>query len=242
MGVRQMVRRLISAGADFIKVAGSGGDTPGSLTEYPSFSLAEEQVVIDTAHGLGRRVTVHCTVVAAIARAVEAGADSIEHGFFVGPGWAAAYDNALADRIAKQRISITPTLQVIRDTVESLPAGAERAPWQRRRENLLDNAGRLYRAGVPLTAGSDAGWRYTRFDDFWHELEELVRCGLSAVQAIHAATGAASLATGHGDEFGTLREGLRADLILVDGDAAHDIRRLASIRAVYQEGREIVLN
>lgn len=242
VGVRRLVRRLISAGADFIKVAGSGGDTPGSMTEYPSFSLGEEQAVVDTAHGLGRRVTVHCTVVAAIARAVEAGADSVEHGFFVGPGWAAAYDDALAERIAEQRISITPTLQVIRDTVESLPPGTERDLWQRRREHLLNSGGRLYRAGVRLTAGSDAGWRFTRFDDFWRELEELVNCGLSAVQAIHAATGAASLATGQADEFGTLREGLRADLILVDGNVAHDIRHLANVRAVYQDGREIVLD
>jgi imidazolonepropionase-like amidohydrolase len=36
-GVRQMVRRLVSAGADFIKVAGSGGGTPGSVTDCPSW-------------------------------------------------------------------------------------------------------------------------------------------------------------------------------------------------------------
>src|ERR1700694_5049542 len=46
-GVRQMVRRLVSAGADFIKVAGSGGGTPGSLTEYPSFSADEFQAIAD---------------------------------------------------------------------------------------------------------------------------------------------------------------------------------------------------
>jgi imidazolonepropionase-like amidohydrolase len=229
-GVRRMVRRLVSAGADFIKVAGSGGDTPGSLTEYPSFSLAEEQAVADTAHGLGRRVTMHCTATTAIARAVEAGADSIEHGFFVGAGWAAAYDDVLADRMAEQGISVTPTLQVIRDMSELLPTECERDSWRRRRESLLDHVGRLHRAGVRLTAGSDAGWRLTRFDNFWRELEELVSCGLSTVEAIHAATGAASLAAGRADQFGTLREGLRADLVIVDGDAAHDIRRLANVR------------
>jgi len=240
-GVRRMVRRLVSAGADFIKVAGSGGGTPGSLSEYPSFSLAEEQAVTDTGHGLGRRVTVHCTATTAIARAVEAGADSIEHGFFVAPGWAAAYDDALAERMAERGISVTPTLQVIRDTAEGLPPGGERDIWKRRREILLDHAGRLHRAGVRLTAGSDAGWRLTRFDTFWCELEELVGCGLSAVEAIHAATGAASLAAGQADQFGTLREGLRADLVLVDGNAAQDVRCLANVRAVYLEGRSVSL-
>src|SRR5690242_19147044 len=38
-GCRHMVRRLVSAGAAFIKMAGSGGGTPGSLTDYPSFSV-----------------------------------------------------------------------------------------------------------------------------------------------------------------------------------------------------------
>src|SRR5579859_2849501 len=114
-GVRQMVRKLVSSGADFIKVAGSGGGTPGSLTDYPSFSVEELRAIADTAHGLGRRVTVHCTATAAIRRAVEAGVDSIEHGYFVAPNDWDAYDPALADQLAVAGISITPTLQVFRD-------------------------------------------------------------------------------------------------------------------------------
>jgi imidazolonepropionase-like amidohydrolase len=90
---------------------------------------------------------------------------------------------------------------------------------------------------VRLTAGSDAGWRITRFDTYWRELEEMTNCGLSPAEAIHAATGAASQAIGRQDEFGTLRAGSSADLLLVDGDAARDIRRLAAVRAVYQAGR-----
>src|SRR5579859_6323549 len=91
-GVRQMVRKLVSAGVDFIKVAGSGGGTPGSLTEYPSFSQAEFQAITEAAHDLGRRVTVHCTATAALARAHQAGVDSIEHGYFAAPGTIDAYD------------------------------------------------------------------------------------------------------------------------------------------------------
>jgi imidazolonepropionase-like amidohydrolase len=96
---------------------------------------------------------------------------------------------------------------------------------------------RLHRAGVRLTAGSDAGWRLTRFDNYWRELEEMEKCGLSPVEVIHAATGAASQAIGQQDEFGTLRPGSSADLLLVTGNAASDVRTLASVRAVYLEGR-----
>jgi imidazolonepropionase-like amidohydrolase len=235
-GVRQMVRHLVSAGADFIKVAGSGGGTPGSLSDYPSFSVEELQTAVDTAHGLGRRVTVHCTATAAIERAVDAGVDSIEHGHFVAPGGVPDYNARLAERLAAAGISVTPTLQVYRDMAELLPAGLERDTWQRRRATLIEQVGRLHRAGVRLTAGSDAGWRLTGFDNYWRELEDMTACGLSPLEVIHAATGAASLAVGRQDQFGTLRQGASADLLLVEGNPARDVRALASPRAVYLEG------
>jgi len=236
-GVCQMVRRLVSNGADFIKMAGSGGGTPGSLTDYPSFTIPEFKSAVETAHGLGRRVTVHCTAAAAIERAVAAGVDSIEHGYFGAPGKFQAYDAALADRLAQAGVSVTPTLQVFRDMADFLPAGAERDFWDSRRETLLTNAGRLHAAGVRLTAGSDAGWRFTRFDNYVRELEEMASAGLSPLEVVHAATGAASLAMGRQAEFGTLRPGLSADLLLVDGNVATDISCLQSVRRVYVEGQ-----
>jgi imidazolonepropionase-like amidohydrolase len=236
-GCRQMVRRLVSAGADFIKMAGSGGGTPGSLTDYPSFSVSEIEATVEAAHGLGRRVTVHCTATAAIERALAARVDSLEHGYFGAPGNFQAFDQRLADGLAEARISVTPTLQVFRDMSEVVPAGAERDFWQSRGEVLLTNAARLWQAGVRLTAGSDAGWRFTRFDNYWRELEQMHACGMSPLDVIHAATGAAAEAVGRQDEFGTLRAGLSADLLLVQGNAAESVSTLKSVRSVYVEGR-----
>ena len=235
-GVRQMVRRRVSAGADFIKVAGSGGGTPGSLTDYPSFSVEELKAVVETAHGLGRRATIHCTATAAMERALDAGFDSIEHGYFGGPGGLGGYDESLADRIANAGIWVSPTMQVFRDMAEILPAGPERDFWQGRRETLVANVTRLRHAGVRMSAGSDAGWRLTRFDNYWRELEEMATCGLSPLEVIHAATGAASQAIGREAEFGTLQAGLSADLLLVEGDASEDVRCLAAVRQVYVSG------
>jgi imidazolonepropionase-like amidohydrolase len=236
-GVRQMVRQLVSDGADFIKVAGSGGGTPGSLTDYPSFSVDELRATVETARGLGRRVTVHCTATAAIDRAVSAGVDSIEHGYFGAPGNFQAYDPRLTEQLARSGVSVTPTLQVFRDMADVLPPGAERDFWQSRGETLLTNVGRLHAGGVRLTAGSDAGWRFTRFDDYVRELQQMASAGLSALEVIHAATGAAAEASGHAAEFGTLRPGLNADLLLVDGNVAESVSRLAAVRRVYVEGQ-----
>jgi imidazolonepropionase-like amidohydrolase len=63
-----------------------------------------------------------------------------------------------------------------------------------------------------------------------------VQAGLSPVEAIHAATGRASQLIELDNQVGTLRPGLQADLLLVDGNAAQDVRHLASVRAVYQSG------
>ena len=240
LDARRMVRRLVSAGADFIKVAGSGGGTPGSLPDYPSFWPDELRSIVETAHGLGRTVTVHCTATAAIANALAAGADAIEHGYFSAPGTLLAFDDRLADGLAAAGIPISPTLQVARDMVETLPAGPERDAWSRRREAQAEMVRRLHRAGVRLLVGSDAGWRFTRFDTLWRELDELVECGLSSLEAIHAATGAASQALGCADAFGAVRPGLSADLLLVDGEAARDVRCLANVRAVYVQGQPVL--
>ncbi len=240
-GVRVMVRRLVSAGADFIKIAGSGGGTPGSLPSFPSYGVEELRTIVDTAHALGRRVTMHCTAATAIANAAEAGVDSIEHGYFSTPDTLSAYDERIVARLVQQDISITPTLQVAREMVIRMPAGPERDEWEQRRELLGADVGRMHRAGIRITGGSDAGWRFTGFDTYWHELAELVACGLSPVEAIHAATGAASRAIGLEDDIGSLRPGRLADLLLVDGDAARDINQLANVRAVYQSGAQVAI-
>ncbi len=239
VGARQMVRRVVSAGADFIKVAGSGGGTPGSISDQPSFMPDELQSIVRTAHGLGRRVTMHCTATAAVANAVAARVDSIEHGYFSVPGALFGFDDALAESLAESTIPVTPTLQVARDMIETAPSEADREIWRRRRDAQWEMMRCLHHAGVRLLVGSDAGWRYTRFDDLWRELEELVVCGLTPLEAISGATGAAAAAIGRADEFGTLRPGLTADLLLVRGNAANDVGCVANVESVYLQGRRI---
>jgi imidazolonepropionase-like amidohydrolase len=240
-GVRVMVRRIVSAGTDFLKVAGSGGGTPGSLPAYPSFSVPEVRTIIYTGRSLGRKVTMHCTATAAIANALEAGVDSIEHGYFTAPGNGFAFEKRFAGGLAEAEISVTPTLQVARDMLEVLPPGPERDDWQARRETQHETVRRLRDYGVVLTAGSDAGWRATSFDTLWRELEELVTSGLAPIEAIHAATGRASQLIELQDEIGTLEPGKRADLLLVHGNAAQNVACLANVRAVYQKGKPVDL-
>lgn len=235
-GVRRMVRSAVGEGADYVKVMAAGGGTPGSLSHYPSFSLAELRTIVETAHGLGRRVAMHCIATASIDLAVAAGADLIEHASFFGPDLAPRYDPAVAERLARAAIPVTPTLQVARDLVDLLPEGPERTLWRRRQEEHRAIVARLWGLGVPILAGSDAGWRATAFDTFWKELEELAACGLTPIEVVRAATGAVSAALGDGDRFGAIGPGRVADLLAVDGDLAADVRCLRRVRGVFQGG------
>ena len=234
--LRQMVRRVVALGADYVKVMAAGGGTPGSLPQYPSFSAMELRAIVDAAHGLGRLVAAHCIAIASIENAIEAGVDLIEHASFFGLDLVPHFEPRLAERLAAAGIPITPTLQVARDLVDLLPDGPERDLWRRRQEAQREIVRQLHGLGVPLLAGSDAGWRATAFDSLWKELDELVACGLSPVAAIHAATGAVTQALGYGNSCGTIRAGESADLVAVDGDLATGIEQLRQVAVVIQGG------
>ena len=236
IAVRQMVRRLVSRGVDFIKVMGSGGGTPGTLPGNPSYSVAELRAIVETAHELGKTVTVHCTATEAIRRAVKAKVDFIEHAMFSTPTGPDGFDERVAQALADSGIRVTPTLQANRHMVEALPPGPDLDAWRARLERHERDISRLRELGVPLLGGSDAGWRGIGFDTYWQELDELVVCGMAPVEAISASTGRLSEALGLGAMLGTVKPGLLADLLVVEGDVASDIRCLARVHSVYQGG------
>jgi len=230
------VRKVISRGADYVKVMAAGGGTPGTFSQYPSFTESELRAIVETAHGLGKLVCAHCIATASIENAINAGVDLIEHASFYGPNLIPQIDSRVAEKLAASGIPVTPTLQVNRDLVDLLDDGDERSMWQQRQETQREIVHKLQELGVTLLAGSDAGWRATAFDTFWKELDELVACGLRPVDAIHAATGAVTAALGY-DDYGTIQAGQRADVVVVDGDLASDIRALQQVEMVIQHGQ-----
>jgi len=82
-GMRRMVRGLVKSGVDYIKIMGSGGGTLGTISSRPSYTAEELRAAVEEAHRLGRRAGIHCTCADATRNAVAAGADQIEHAFFL---------------------------------------------------------------------------------------------------------------------------------------------------------------
>lgn len=96
----------------------------------------------------------------------------------------------------------------------------------------------LWRAGVPLLAGSDAGALYTYPGFSLHdELTLLVRAGVPPVQAIRLASGAVTEFLGLADSLGTIAPGKVADLLILEGDPVRDISNTRRIRTVIYRGR-----
>ncbi|MFI0452746.1 amidohydrolase family protein [Actinomadura sp. 6N118] len=95
----------------------------------------------------------------------------------------------------------------------------------------------LHQAGVPLLAGADATLFAPRHGDGLHrELELLTKeAGLTPIEALTASTSVVTHHFGLSDR-GRVAPGLRADLILVDGDPTRDITATRALREVWRRG------
>ncbi len=239
---------LLKDGVDYIKIMATGGGTVGTISSLPSYSEDELRAAVDEAHQFKRRVGIHSLCAAATRSVLAVGADQIEHcNYLIDADGRQAFDPATAEAVARAGTPVTTTLAVGYYAVagmerEGRRTGTEQAYLDRRRrsfENNMENFRKMHAAGVRLVAGTDAGWRYTPFDGLATEVALLRDVGLTTPQAIAAASSVGADAMGIGEETGTIREGLAADLIAVPGDPASDIGALRR-PAFVMRGGEVV--
>ena len=209
--LREATREEARQGADFIKVMSTGALTVADEDVHPAQLTREElSSVVDEAHRLGLTVASHAEGLEGIRLSVETGVDTIEHGEM------AFEDTALLEAMAEQGIVLVPTLCVF-DAVADPQSGF--LDWMRERARSLGESARktvaaARAAGVPLAMGADAGPHGANA----RELVMMVEAGLSASEAIVAATAVAARACGLADRIGTIEPGKAADLLVVDGD------------------------
>lgn len=231
--VTRIVRRLIAAGVDNIKIMGTTVAGPGFAYQgvYAMFTPDELQAAVEVAHGLGKKVAVHTIGPDGARSAVRAGADSIEHGIDM--------DDATMADMARRGTFLVPTIyNWVRRVEGGQPQDKERLNVEASR--LLETAKRAVKAGVKFAMGSDV-WPHWRPSENTGELGWFVKAGMTPEQALATATTNAAALLGREKELGTIAPGYFADLVAVEGDPLKDINVVINnVRWVMKGGAVVV--
>jgi imidazolonepropionase-like amidohydrolase len=238
------------------------------VTADENLTGAELAAVIEEAHRAHLKVAVHAVDKTSIQTAIDAGADSIEHG-----------DEITEEQLKQMRekgmfLDLTPTsyghffTKIFEATIaESLTLYAERLKADERnrqrfndlaqqvlksefvhgfeaRDNQLYNSlvQRVLKSGVKFAAGTDMCWHYpgkTCGQATVSRFPTLHEAGMPTLDVIRAITTNAAEMLGWQDRIGAIETGKFADLVAVSGDPIADIHELERVRFVMKGGQVI---
>lgn len=250
------VAARVAEGADYIKVM----IEEGTLMGHPGLPMIAPETLqagVDEAHRLGRQVVAHAMTLDATRQAIDIGVDGLAHLFIDRP-----HTPQIIDAIADAGIFVTPCLVVSNSLVGG--TGADLAadervssrlpePWLKTLRGTFDTYGEgtmehvlatvaaLHQAGVDIIAGTDASIPVPSHGgvahgaSIHHELQLLVRAGLSPLEALRSATSVPARRFSLTDR-GRITPSSRADLLLVDGDPTTRVTDTLSIRAIWRRG------
>jgi imidazolonepropionase-like amidohydrolase len=231
--MRRKVRELVRM---VIRVATSGGGlSPRDDPRHAHFSPGELDVLVAEATAAERFVMAHAQAADGIKNAVRAGIRSIEHGIFL--------DDEAIGLMLDRGTWLVPTLLAPQGVISASAAGAnltEAALTKAREVVEIHQASfrRAVDAGVKVAMGTDCP--VSPHGTNLEELELMVKHGgMSASDALVAATSSAAELMGLADELGTIEPGKRADLVVVDGDP-FELGSLADrVEQVWQDGERV---
>ncbi|GGT71576.1 amidohydrolase family protein [Streptomyces atratus] len=227
---RALVRRNVERGTDLIKVMATGGGiTKGGPPIWaPQFTAEELRIIVQEAASAGLPVAAHAHGTAGIVAAVEAGVSTIEHCTWIDQDGFRLLDDVV-DEIAARGIGVCPAAS------PDWRGFAERFGHERA-EEMFGGIRRMRERGVRLLTGTDAGVSRAVFDDFVSSLEFFAHLGCTSQEIVDLATCEAAEALGLGKVTGRLLPGLRADLLVVEGNPLSDLQALRRVRLVMADG------
>ncbi len=230
---RRATRYAIKHGADWIKITATGGVLSDSATGLElQMTMDELEEIMATAHNLGRKVAAHAHGTTGINAALRAGVDSIDHGTFL--------DKESVRLFKRTGAYFVPTMlpgHLVQKTMEGNPFFTSAIRDKVRKASGASKASvkLAYDAGVKIAFGTDTG--VTKHGKNAEEFALMVDAGMSAMDAIHAATVVTAQLLERSDELGTIEPGKIADLIAVSGDPLQEIKILEDVRVVIKDGK-----
>jgi imidazolonepropionase-like amidohydrolase len=221
----RVVRSQIGRNIDFVKVYADYRWGPDGAAS-PTFSQDELATIVEVTKSSGRPVVVHAATAEAMTRAILAGVETIEHG-----------DGAtreVYELMLEHEVALCPTLA-------AGDAIAQYSGWNKgvdQEPPRIQNKRRSFKAaldaGVTICFGGDVGV-YPHGDNV-RELEMMVDYGMSAGDALRAATAVNADLFHIADKVGRIQAGLLADVIAVAGNPQDDISTLRNVRLVMKDG------
>lgn len=230
---REAVRQNVFQNVDVIKV-----------TVEENLTVAELTAVVEEAHRQHLKVATHAIETTSIQTAIDAGADSIEHG-----------NEATEAQLQQMRdkgifLDLTPTfydagyLTLAEPVIVLAPSvRAQRASSAARSKRLYDQLiQRVLKSGVKFAMGTDMCWfrpGKTCGEASVAVFVKLHQAGVPALEVIRAVTSNAAEMLGWSDRIGSIEAGKFADLVAVAGDPVADIGELERVRFVMKGGQVV---
>jgi imidazolonepropionase-like amidohydrolase/ABC-type multidrug transport system permease subunit len=263
---RKQVRELKARGIDCVKTILEAGWGEGML--FDRMDLLIGRAVADEARAQQLPVATHTGDARDVADAIEIGAASIEHGSFrdeiedgllekmawqevyLDPtlGVAEAYAQYFAgraDALGNPLVQQVVSMRMLKDTREFVTSGkgadaAKAALFEHAAQQARSNLVRAWNADVPLAMGTDSGNPLVfPGASMHHELQLWVQAGIPAEVALKAATVNAAKLLRMDKKVGAIRQGMEANLLMVDGNPLEDISATQRISLVVFHGERV---
>lgn len=235
--MRKTVRTAMKNGAKNIKMMVTGGvlkngETPDDI----QLTFDEVRAGVIEAHHKGYTVAAHAQGNVGIKEAVEAGVDTIEHGFDI--------DDETIKMMKQHGTAVVPTLNAMYGIYEF---GEGTVPdWARQKvivniEKHFKSIEKAAKAGIPIAMGTDAGTPYNGFTtESAYEIQlEVEKAHMTPAQAIESATIICAEVMQVGSEYGSIEAGKFADFIVMAENPIDDISVIQRDKDVYQHGKRV---
>lgn len=228
-GLTKEVRTQIGMGADLIKVyADYRWGLKGAAA--PTYTLDELKKIVEVAASSGRVVVAHAATKEGMRRAILAGVSTIEHG-----------DGGDAEifRLMKDKgVALCPTLAA-GDAISQYQGWLKgRQPEPQRIQDKRKSFAEALKAGVTICMGGDSG--VFPHGENAREMELMVEYGMKPLDVLKSATSVNARLFGIQESVGSVKPGMLADLLVVEGDPSKNMTDLRKVKLVMKGGDRLI--